>query len=79
MGLLPFGVGPHTCIASNMGTIEAVFGLAMLFQRYRLALMAGTDVKPKVRMSVQFADGPRMRVERRPDRSDAAGRPMEAS
>lgn len=75
----PFGVGPHTCIASNMGTIEAVFGLAMLFQRYRLALMAGTDVKPKVRMSVQFADGPRMRVERRPDRSDAAGRPMEAS
>ncbi|WP_111510840.1 cytochrome P450 [Mycobacterium kyogaense] len=61
----PFGVGSRMCIGKYMGTVEAVLAIAMIYQRYRLVLDAGAGIAPKVKMSIQFQDGPWMRVERR--------------
>jgi cytochrome P450 len=61
----PFGIGQRACIGRHMGTVEAVLTLAMIFQRYRLRLKEGTTLDPKIRMSIQFKDGPQMCVSRR--------------
>lgn len=61
----PFGVGARMCIGKYMGTVEAVLAISMIYQRYRLVLDAGAGIEPKIKMSIQFKDGPRMRVEHR--------------
>ncbi|CDO30838.1 cytochrome P450 [Mycolicibacterium porcinum] len=61
----PFGVGSRMCIGKYMGTVEAVLAISMIYQRYRLVLDAGADIAPKIKMSIQFQDGPRMRIEPR--------------
>jgi cytochrome P450 len=61
----PFGVGPRMCIGKFMGSVEAVLAIAMIYQRYRLVLDAGAGIEPTIKLSIQFKDGPRMRVEHR--------------
>ena len=52
-------------LAKTMPVFATFFIISMLFQRYRLSLVPGTDVCPKVRLSIQFRDGPWMRIHKR--------------
>lgn len=61
----PFGMGQRMCIGRHMATVEAILAIAMIYQRYRLVLDAGAGIKPQVKMSIRFEDGPRMRIEPR--------------
>lgn len=41
LAFMPFGSGPHHCLGTGMAYMNAQFLLAILFQRYRLALPKG--------------------------------------
>jgi cytochrome P450 len=43
---LPFGGGPRLCIGNGFAMMEAQIILAMIVQRYRLALVPGKPVEP---------------------------------
>lgn len=47
---LPFGAGPHMCIGAGFATHELKVMLAMLLQRYRLAVLPGATITPNVSM-----------------------------
>ncbi|MBO0778814.1 MAG: cytochrome P450 [Ktedonobacteraceae bacterium] len=44
---LPFAAGPHRCIGAEFALQEMKVVLAMLLQRYRLAIVPNTRVEPK--------------------------------
>lgn len=44
---IPFGGGPRYCIGNGFAMMEAKFVLAMVAQRYRLALAPGQPVEPE--------------------------------
>lgn len=47
---LPFGAGPHMCIGAGFATHELKVMLAMLLQRYRLAVLPGATIATNVSM-----------------------------
>jgi len=62
---MPFGTGPRACVGALMGTMEGVFVLAMVLQRFRLTLAPGSSMKATMRGTIHFKDGPRVLVRRR--------------
>jgi cytochrome P450 len=44
----PFGGGPRICIGNNFAMLEAVTAVAMTARRYRLDLVPGQDIRPKM-------------------------------
>lgn len=47
---LPFGAGPHMCIGAGFATHELKVVLAMLLQRFRLAVLPGVTITPNLSM-----------------------------
>ena len=43
----PFGLGRRSCIGSQLAMTEMLFVTAMIYQRYRLRLLAGHAVTPQ--------------------------------
>jgi cytochrome P450 len=43
----PFGLGPRACIGALVALTEATLIVAAPWRRYRLALPAGTEVRPR--------------------------------
>ncbi|MBN1669357.1 MAG: cytochrome P450 [Anaerolineales bacterium] len=44
----PFGGGQRICIGNNFALLEAVLALAAIAQQYRLHLLPGQDIQPKM-------------------------------
>lgn len=63
----PFGAGPRMCIGSSFGMQEVKVILALVLQRYRLELPAGTRVDRLVHVTLTPRHGIPMIV-RPPDR-----------
>ena len=61
----PFGGGPRVCIGSGFATLEMVLLLATIAQRYRLPLVPGQTVVPRVALTLRPHPGVRVRLERR--------------
>ncbi|MDI3287053.1 cytochrome P450 [Polyangium sp. 15x6] len=49
---MPFGAGPRLCVGTAFSMLELRILLALIVQRYRLALVPGTVMNPKVRSVV---------------------------
>lgn len=49
---LPFGAGAHSCIAAAFATVEMKVVLAMVLQRFRLAIPAGTRIDRIMRIAL---------------------------
>ncbi|MEZ5450456.1 MAG: cytochrome P450 [Thiolinea sp.] len=62
---LPFSVGPRVCIGKLFGLVEAVLAIAILAQRFRLTLPAGTEVVHECRLTLRPRGGLPMQLERR--------------
>ncbi len=45
---LPFGAGARKCLGAGLGTIQLKVIIAMIVQRYRLRMIAGTKINPHV-------------------------------
>lgn len=61
----PFGGGPRICLGNSFALQEAALALAMVSQHYRLRLVPGAEIKPRMRGTLR-PDGPvLMTVERR--------------
>jgi cytochrome P450 len=74
---LPFSVGPRSCVGASFATMAVKTVLAMVFQRYRLDLVAGQRVEATARITLQAKEGLRVRVQPqdgRVERSPAAVR-----
>jgi cytochrome P450 len=54
---LPFGAGPRMCIGATFATMEIKIVLAMLLQRYRLALLSKTQVDHQVKITLSPKGG----------------------
>ncbi len=54
---LPFGSGPHTCIASHLGLQEAILLAATLGQRIRFNLLSKAKVKRECNISLKPLGG----------------------
>ena len=61
---LPFGGGPRMCIGSTFATMEIKIVLAMLLQRYRLALVPNARIDRKIRITLTTKHGMPMIVNR---------------
>ena len=59
---IPFGAGPHMCIGSTFALMEIKIVLAMLLQRYRLALVAGARIDRRVTLTMSPRHGMPMLV-----------------
>lgn len=59
---LPFSGGPRLCIGNEFALMEATLVLAMIVQRYRLALVPGTLVEPESRLTLRPRSGLPMTV-----------------
>jgi cytochrome P450 len=64
---LPFGGGPHTCIAESIALAEIVAVLAGLTRRHRLVLKPGSSTIPEPGITLR-PKGLRMLIERRDSR-----------
>jgi cytochrome P450 len=60
---LPFSGGPRLCIGNEFALMEATLVLAMVAQRYRLQLVAGTAVEPESRLTLRPRGGLPMTME----------------
>jgi cytochrome P450 len=65
---IPFGAGPHMCIGSTFALMEIKIVLAMLLQRYRLALAPGARVDRRVTITMSPRHGMPMIVAPRDQR-----------
>lgn len=59
---LPFGAGPRMCIGATFALMEIKLALAMIIQRFRLALLEGARVDPELRLTLRVRGGLPMRV-----------------
>jgi len=50
---IPFSVGPRVCIGRSFGITESVLAVAIIAQRFRLSLPAGTEVKHECRLTLR--------------------------
>ncbi len=71
----PFGGGPHLCIGQHFAMMEAQLVLAMIAQRYRLSLVAGQRIEPKVMVTIRPCSGVKMTLRRREPMPGSAVRP----
>lgn len=62
---LPFGGGPRQCIGNGFAMMEATLVLATVAQRYRLALVPGSEVALEPTVTLRPRHGLPMRLERR--------------
>jgi len=62
---LPFGGGPRVCIGAGLALTEIILLLAVLAQRYRLALPAGHQVELKHQITLRPLGGLPMIISRR--------------
>jgi len=53
----PFSGGPRLCIGEQFALVEAQLIVAMMMQRYRLALPSGTVVEPEVHLTLRPRNG----------------------
>ncbi|HET9627243.1 MAG TPA: cytochrome P450 [Kofleriaceae bacterium] len=58
----PFGGGKHQCIGNELALMESQIVLAMLAQRYEIAMDPVADVKTRARIALQPDPHPMMRV-----------------
>lgn len=54
---LPFGAGPRMCIGTSFALMEIKLALAMIVQRFRLALPARARVDPELRLTLRPRGG----------------------
>lgn len=57
LAFMPFGSGRHHCLGTGMAYMNAQFLLAIIFQRYRLALPEGWEPKHHFNFSVTLDGG----------------------
>jgi cytochrome P450 len=50
---IPFGVGAHQCVGRHMAIVVAQFVLAMVFQRFRVQLVAGQTAVPEAGITLR--------------------------
>jgi cytochrome P450 len=51
-GHLPFGLGPHSCLGRPFALLEMKIVLSIVLQRFRLSVVDGTRVDPKIKISL---------------------------
>jgi cytochrome P450 len=54
---LPFGGGPRMCIGATFALFEIKIALALILQRYRLALQAGARIDRRLRITLSPQHG----------------------
>jgi len=59
---LPFGAGPRMCIGTTFALMEIKLALAIILQRFRLALAPGQRVDPELRLTLRPRGGLPMAV-----------------
>ncbi|MBA9005606.1 cytochrome P450 [Thermomonospora cellulosilytica] len=59
---IPFGAGPRFCVGSHLGTMEAVFVLAMVGRELRLTGVPGRKAVPEPMLSLRIRGGLPMTV-----------------
>jgi len=62
----PFGGGKHQCIGNELALMESQIVLAMLAQRYEIAMDPVAQVKTRARIALQPTPHPMMRVRHAP-------------
>jgi cytochrome P450 len=75
-GYLPFGAGPHGCLGRSFALLEMKIVLSIVLQRFRLSVVNGSTVDPKIKISLVPDQGLRCRIDapaRTRDRADVAG------
>jgi cytochrome P450 len=65
---IPFGAGPRFCVGSQLGTMEAIFAVAMITRELRLGPVPGHDVVPEPMLSLRVRGGLPMTVSKAPSR-----------
>jgi cytochrome P450 len=56
-GYLPFGAGPHMCLGATFALMEVRIVLAMILQRYRLAVVPGARIDRRVKITLSPRHG----------------------
>ncbi|BAL88444.1 putative cytochrome P450 [Actinoplanes missouriensis 431] len=62
-GYLPFGAGPHGCLGRSFALLEMKIVLAIVLQRFRLAVVDGSTIDAKIKISLVPDQGLSCRVE----------------
>lgn len=62
---IPFSAGPRVCLGKNFGIVESVLSIAMLAQRFRLSMPAGTKLEHECRLTLRPKGRLPMKVDNR--------------